>query len=231
MAQKSTDGPKHCELLIRDCGLAAYHQILDLQLQLWQQRCEEKIPNTILILEHHPVITLGARQSENKLLISKESLAEMGIELATIRRGGGATAHNPGQVVLYPIMNLRSLGFGANEYIRSLEDIGIELLSQLGVSAGRRKGFPGLWTNERKIGSIGVQIKKWVTIHGMAINIDNDLSIFETIVPCGLEGVRMTNVFCETGKENSMTEVKKKLSQLCVKYYSSLELVRYETYR
>lgn len=196
-----------------------YRDALDLQMQLWKQRCEEQIPDTVLLVEHNPVITLGARKSENKLLRSEDVLAKKSIDIEPVRRGGGTTAHNPGQIVLYPILNLRSLGLGVNEYVRKLEAIGIELLVEFGVTAERRKGLPGLWIGQKKIGSIGVQIKKWVTLHGMAININNDLTIFDNIVPCGLEGVRITNVLEETGKKNPMADVKEKLAGLCVEHF------------
>jgi len=166
------------------------------------------------------VITLGARESENCLLEDEKKLIEQGIDVVSVRRGGGTTAHNPGQVIVYPILDIRSIGLGVNEYIRKLESVGIELLAQMGIESDRRKGFPGLWIGEKKIGSIGVKIKKGVSFHGMAINICNDLSIFENIVPCGLKGVVITNVFRETGKEVSTGEVKEKLGELCKRYFS-----------
>ncbi len=214
-------------LSICDCGLADYRNVLQQQLQLWGQRRQNKIPDTVLIVEHPPVITLGARLIANKLLISREELERKGIDVVNIRRGGGATAHNPGQLVFYPILNLQHLGLGINEYIRELETIGIELLEQLGVCSTRRKGYPGLWLGNnsqskivnrqfRKVASIGVRVSKGVTYHGMAINIQNDLSIFDLIVPCGLDGIEMTSILKETGKEQSMAEVKNKLKiSLC----------------
>jgi len=206
------------DLKVRDCGLMGYHEALALQRKLTKQRTKDQIPNTALIAEHHPVITLGARKSLNRLCITEEQAEEKGIEIAKVRRGGGCTAHNPGQVVLYPIIKLRSLQLGVSDYIRALETIGIELLDQLGIAADRRKGFPGLWTADRKIGSIGVRIQRGVTFHGMAININNDLGIFETIVPCGLHGVEITNVAKETGKEHSLARVKQRLADLCFKH-------------
>ena len=121
-----------------------------------------------------------------------------------IRRGGGATAHNPGQLVFYPIVHLQELRLGVNEYVRTLEAIGIELLAGLGVRERRRKGFPGLWVGQRKIASVGVRVSRFVTCHGMAINIQNDLSIFNFMVPCGLDGVVMTSAQRETGKTYDM---------------------------
>jgi lipoic acid synthetase len=215
------------QLTIRDCGLEGFRETLELQHKLVEQRRQNEIGDTVLIVEHQPVITLGARQSANKLLIERGKLAAKGIDVVEIRRGGGATAHNPGQIVFYPILNLQELRLDINEYIRTLEQIGIELLDQLGVKSERRKGFPGLWgvrhsspqVNDKKIASIGVRVSRQITHHGMAINIQNDLSIFEAIVPCGLENIKMTSVFNETKKEVSMQDVKKYLSQLLTQYF------------
>lgn len=207
-------------LHIIDCGLADYRETLQLQHRLRQKRRRGEIPNTVLILEHQPVITLGARQSANKLLAGREDLAQKHIDVVDIRRGGGTTAHNPGQLVFYPILHLQQLNLGISEYIRKLESIGAELLEQLGVHAERQKGFPGLWIGTKKIASIGVRVSKFITFHGMAINIQNDLSIFEFITPCGLDDVKMTSVLKETGKRHSMSQVKERLSQLLIRHFS-----------
>jgi lipoic acid synthetase len=208
-------------LTIHDYGLAEYRRVLEQQYELRDKRRWGEIPNTVLIGEHPAVITLGARQSSNKLLANRSILAQKRIDVVDIRRGGGATAHNPGQLVFYPILHLGDLELGVNEYVRELEAIGLELLEELGVRSQRRKGFPGLWVGGRKIGSIGVRVSKSVTYHGMAINVQNDLSIFDLLVPCGLDGVEMTSVLAETGKYRSMNQVKTKLSQLLIKHFSS----------
>ena len=207
-------------LEIRDCGIGEYRQILLLQHELTEKRRRNEIPNTILIVEHPAVITLGARQSFNKLLVGREELEKKQIDVVEIRRGGGTTAHNPGQVVLYPIMHLQNLRLGISEYIRKLEAIGAELLEGLGVDGTARKGLPGLWIGERKIASIGVRVSKFVTFHGMAINIRNELGIFDFIKPCGLENVEMTSVLKETGKRHSMNHVKEELSRLLMRHFS-----------
>ena len=211
---------KNHSLSICDCGLADYRQVLREQHQLCKKRQEGEIPDTILIAEHPPVITLGARQSSNKLLVSRKELAQNHIDVVDIRRGGGTTAHNPGQLVFYPILNLQQFGLGISEYIRELEAIGSQLLKQLGVRSTRRKGFPGLWIGTKKIASIGVRVSKFTTYHGMAINIQNDLSLFDLLVPCGLDDVEMTSVFKETGKRHNMCSVKKQLTCLLVSRFS-----------
>jgi lipoate-protein ligase B len=207
-------------LRIIDCGLADYRQVLELQHLLRDKRRLGEIQNTILIVEHLPVITLGARQSTNKLLANKDELAKKHIDVVDIRRGGGTTAHNPGQLVFYPILNLQQLNLGITEYIRELESIGAELLEQSGIHTERRKGFPGLWVGAKKIASIGVRVSKFITYHGMAININNDLSIFDFLIPCGLDGVEMTSVLKQTGKYCSMMLAKERLSQLLIKHFS-----------
>jgi lipoate-protein ligase B len=212
-----------CLLDVRDCGLADYRQILQLQQLLREQRQQNEIPDTVLIVEHPAVITLGARQSSNKLLVSRELLTQKHIDVVDVRRGGGTTAHNPGQLVFYPILNLQKAGFSINAYIRELEAIGAELLEQLGVHATRLKGAPGLWVGKRKIASIGVRVSKFITYHGMAINIQNDLSIFDFIVPCGLHNVEMTSVLKETGKRHSMNKIKQDLSGLLTEHFQSSE--------
>jgi lipoate-protein ligase B len=198
-------------LTIRDCGLANYREVLALQQELQEQRRSGHVGDTVLIVEHPPVITLGARRSANRLLVGPEELTRQGIDLVEIRRGGGATAHNPGQLVFYPIVHLQELRLDINQYVRTLETIGIELLAELSVQSGRRKGFPGLWVGARKIASIGVRVSRFVTCHGMAINIQNDLRIFQFMVPCGLDGVQMTSVQNETGKIHDMKQIKKQL--------------------
>ncbi len=216
---------------ICDCGLADYRDILQQQHELHDKRGQGEIPDTILIVEHPAVISLGARQSANKLRTDRESLKEQGIDVVDVRRGGGITAHNPGQLVFYPILNLRELGLDISEYIRKLEETGIELLEQLGMSGERRKGFPGLWVGSKKIASIGVRVSKFVTYHGMAINIQNDLSIFDHIIPCGLDEVEMTSVLTETGREYSMSEVKEKLSRLLIRHFSKPDELRTTNYQ
>lgn len=206
-------------LTIQDLGLADYRQVLALQAELNEKRRDGRVGDTILIVEHPPVITLGARKSANKLRLGAETLAQRGIGLVEIRRGGGTTLHNPGQLVFYPILHLQQLGLGVSEYVRTLEAIGIELLETLGVASERHKGYPGLWIDEKKIASIGVRVSRFVTRHGMAINIDNDLSLFDLMVPCGLDGVEMTSVKKETGKPQNMRVIKTQLTALLRRHF------------
>ncbi len=208
-------------LTIKDLGIIDYASALETQKQLLAQRQDNKITDTVLLLEHPSVITFGVREEKNQLLKDENFLKKKSIDIVKVRRGGGATAHNPGQIVAYPILSLKSLDIGINEYIRTLEQIGIELLVEFAVSCGRKKGLPGLWVDEKKIASIGVKVHKWITYHGIAINIFNDLSIFDLIVPCGIENVKMTSVLELTGRKPNMQKVKDKLGELCGKYFVS----------
>lgn len=221
MKNQATEKIEEYSLQVRDCGLADYGEILQLQHRLCRERQREKIPNTALIVEHPAVITLGARQSLNKLRVSRKDLASKHIDVVEIRRGGGATAHNPGQLVCYPILHLQQLGLGIGEYIRTLEAIGAELLSELGVRSTRLRGAPGLWVGGRKIASVGVRVSRFVTYHGIAINIRNDLSIFDLIVPCGLDNVEMTSAQKETGRDHSMNQAKGNLTTLLARHFGT----------
>lgn len=196
-----------------------YRQALALQQKLCHQRQADQVGNVALLVEHPAVITLGVRQKDNRLLTEESQLAGRGIEVVPIRRGGAATAHNPGQIVCYPIVKLKELGLGVTDFVHRLEDAGIELLRRFGLESGTRKGFPGIWVADRKIASIGVQVQKWVTLHGIAINICNDLSIFDAIVPCGLDGVTMTSLEKETGHIEDMQKVRKELGQICTDFF------------
>ena len=208
---------------IQDLGITGYGDTLALQQSLCAKRIADQIPNTILLTEHKPVITAGARKTENKLLVSVETIQDREIDYFTVGRGGGTTAHNPGQIVIYPIVKLKSVELGLNEFVHTLEQIGIDLLLQYDIHAHTRKDAPGLWIEHRKIGSIGIQAKHWVTMHGMAINLCNDLSIFNLFVPCGLDGVKMTSAEKETGHRPDMQDVKDRLGQLCRRTFSRRE--------
>jgi len=208
------------KLEIYDYATTKYRTALETQLNLVEKRIENEIPNTILLLEHHPTITLGANKKENKLLQTPEQIAQKNIDIVEVRRGGGTTAHNPGQIVIYPIISLTSLNLGISQYIRQLEDIGIELLNTLSISAERLKGKPGLWHNEKKIASIGVKVKKHITYHGMAININNDLDIFKNIIPCGIKNVRMTSAQNETQTTIDMDKLKQTISEIITRTWS-----------
>ena len=199
---------------IIDCGLKDYQSVLAMQEKTVSDLQIGAGSDTVFIVEHPPVITLGARSSANKLLKDRLAIENAGIEIVEIRRGGGTTAHNPGQLVIYPIINLKKRSLGVSDFVHLLEKIGIELLAELGVKCETIKSLPGLWCGEKKIASIGVQVKKWVTFHGIAININNDLSIFDLIVPCGLDNVIMTSAEKQLDKKIDMNSAKDILKKI-----------------
>ncbi|MHB0946376.1 MAG: lipoyl(octanoyl) transferase LipB [Sedimentisphaerales bacterium] len=208
---------------IIDCGLKDYQSVLAMQEKAVKDLQTGAGSDTVFIVEHPSVITLGARSSANKLLEDSETIKNAGIEIVEIRRGGGTTAHNPGQLVIYPIINLKNRSLGVSDFVHLLEKIGIELLAELGVKCETIKSLPGLWCGEKKIASIGVQVKKWVTFHGIAININNDLSIFGLIVPCGLDSVIMTSAENQLGKKVNMNYAKKMLNKILLENFRGLK--------
>ncbi|HOQ47555.1 MAG TPA: lipoyl(octanoyl) transferase LipB [Bryobacteraceae bacterium] len=175
---------RRCEL--RDLGLVEYGRALELQRALVEKRKRGEIPDQLLIVEHPHVITLGRNGKPSNLLASEEVLRRAGISFFPIERGGDITYHGPGQIVGYPIFDLREWKRDVVAYVRTLEEVIIGALSDFGIAAGRLEGFTGCWVDGRKIAAIGVHISRWVTSHGFALNVTTDLSYFQYIVPCGL---------------------------------------------
>jgi lipoate-protein ligase B len=168
-------------------GFADYGEVHCLQRQLHARRLRGEIPDTVLTVEHPPVITIGRRGSVENVLVSSEALKAEGIAIYEVERGGDVTYHGPGQLVVYPIVDLRDLGCDLRWYIRNLEQAVIDLLCDLGVVAERRHGLPGVWVNGRKIASVGVYVKHWVTYHGLALNVCVNKAHFRMIRPCGMQ--------------------------------------------
>lgn len=159
-----------------------------LQERLHDARARDRIPDTVLFLEHAPVITLGTRGRTNHLLASPGRLKELGIDLVTASRGGDVTYHGPGQLVMYPIIRLGEREADSHSYLFNLEEIAIRTAADFNVAARRRKGMNGAWAEQGKIAAIGFRLKRWITMHGMSFNVRPDLSGFRLIVPCGLAG-------------------------------------------
>jgi lipoate-protein ligase B len=172
-----------------------YAEALALQRSLAAQRIEGTLADdTLLLVEHPPVVTLGRSSKEGNVLVSRDSLAARGIELFEVERGGDVTFHGPGQLVGYPIINLREHREDLHWYLRQLELALIDALATFGIEAEAPKGLTGVWTEGRKIASIGVHAKQWVTWHGFALNVTTELSYFDVIVACGIPGVEMTSI-------------------------------------
>jgi lipoyl(octanoyl) transferase len=171
---------------IQDVGCLRYADALERQRDLVELRKSGAISDRLLIVEHPHVVTMGRNGRHENLLAEPELLARSGIEFYETDRGGDVTYHGPGQVVGYPILDLREWKRDVHAYVRAIEQVIIDALAEFGISAGREAGATGVWTSEGKIAAIGVHISRWVTSHGFALNVDTDLNYFRYIVPCGL---------------------------------------------
>ncbi len=165
-----------------------------LQTALVAARIADTIPDTVLFLEHTSVITLGVRAQDSHVLLSDADLKKRQIDLYRSSRGGDATWHGPGQLVMYPIIRLGEQETDAHGYLHNLEEIAIRTAGDFGVAAYRRPGITGAWTPAGKLAAIGIRLKRWVTFHGMSFNVKPDLSGFATIIPCGLVGENVTSL-------------------------------------
>jgi len=163
---------------------------------------------TVILLEHEPVYTIGRLPDKSSLRV----VAQLPYPLFETNRGGQATYHGPGQLVGYPILDLRQRGRDLHCYLRNLEDLLIELLKEFDIQGEKVAGKTGVWVQDRKIASIGIGIRKWVTMHGFALNVAGDLTGFQSIVPCGLPGVRMTSISAESGYQVSLETVREKVA-------------------
>lgn len=198
-------------------GQLAYDNAHHLQRELWAKRVAGQIPDQLLLLQHPPAITLGRNALTDKnvcptriskhVLASKERLERLGVQLVETDRGGDVTYHGPGQLVGYPIIDLKPDRMDVLRYLRDLETVLIRTLEEFGIRARRRDGYTGVWVEDRKIASIGVKISRWVTYHGFALNVNTDLSAFDLIVPCGIQGVRVTSMKEELNREFDVVEV------------------------
>jgi lipoyl(octanoyl) transferase len=187
-------------IVILQLGRIRYAEALDLQRALREDRITGQIDRDILLLvEHEPTVTLGRGTRPTSLPLSPEELARRGLTVMEVERGGDVTWHGPGQLVGYPILDLEQHRPDLHWYLRQLEEALIGALGTLGIQAERNPGLTGVWTRGRKIASLGVHVRRWVTAHGFALNVTNDPAAFGLIVPCGIVGVEMTTVAQELG--------------------------------
>src|SRR5918992_57837 len=188
------------QLWIVALGERPYGEVLDLQREMARVRISGELAQDVLLLvEHPPVVTLGRSAKERHLMLSRGALAARGIEVHEVERGGDVTFHGPGQLVGYPIVDLRRHKQDLHWYLRQLEEALIGALARYGIVGERNAPYTGVWTDGRKIASIGVHARDWVTWHGFALNVTTNLSYFELIVPCGIQSVTMTSVERELG--------------------------------
>jgi len=201
------------DLRVRWLGRMEFADALLLQEELLAQKQEDRsLEDELLLLEHEPVYTIGRTPNKSSLLGS----AHLPHPLFAINRGGQATYHGPGQLMGYPIIDLRRCGQDLHRYLRWLEHLLIELLANYGITAGQHEGLTGVWIEHRKIASIGVGVRHWITMHGFALNVCGDLSSFNYIIPCGINNVSMTSMEKETGKAFSVVDVARIFEKLAL---------------
>ena len=202
------------ELLTVPLGRVPYAEALELQRSIARDRISGAISQDVLLLmEHPPVVTLGRSSKEKHLVASPEFLQTHGVELFEVERGGDVTFHGPGQLVGYPIVDLKRHRQDLHWYLRKIEEALINTLADYGIPGERNTSYTGVWTRGKKIASIGVHARDWVTWHGFALNVTTDLSFFDLIVPCGITGVVMTSIARELGSDEiSAQDVRDRVS-------------------
>jgi len=182
------------ELRVHRLGRVAYRDAVAIQRTLVEDRRADRIPDTLLLLQHPHVLTLGAKLASARanVIAAPGELAARGVEVFEAGRGGDVTYHGPGQLVAYPILDLRPDRCDVHRYVRDLEEVMIRVAADFGLRAGRIDGFSGTWIGDRKIGAVGVRISRWITSHGVAMNVSTDLDYFDLIVPCGIADKEVT---------------------------------------
>jgi lipoate-protein ligase B len=192
-------------------GIVPYQKALELQLSFLEKRRKGEIEDVLLLLEHPPTFTTGRRGKSEHLLLNQDELGKKGIHFEVVSRGGDITFHGPGQLVGYPILDLNKFNRDIHRYLRNLEEVVILALTDFKIKAERLKGITGVWVNADKIASIGVGVRRWTTYHGFALNVNTDLSYFAMIIPCGIQGGKITSIqnLSRTKNDINMSEVEK----------------------
>ena len=199
---------------ILDLGRMSYNSAWDIQKEYHKKVVSGKEPDTLIIVEHEPVYTLGKSANDNHLLQS----ASEEIQVFRIERGGDITFHGPGQIVVYPILDLNRFVKSVSWYMRTLEKIIIDTLSDFEIKAGLKDGLTGVWVGDEKIGAQGVRISRWVTMHGLALNVNTDLRYFDGIIPCGIFDYGVTSMEKLTGSKQDLNKVKNTI----IKYFNNI---------
>jgi lipoyl(octanoyl) transferase len=197
------------EIQIRRLGMVAYGDALELQKQFVEQRKTGEIPDQLLLLEHPPVITLGVRTRNDRshVVATPETLKEAGVEIFESGRGGDVTYHGPGQLVGYPILDLRPDRCDVHRYVRDLEEVLIRAVAEFGIVSHRLPGLTGTWVGNEKLAAIGVRVARWVTSHGFALNVSTNLAHFGLIIPCGITDKGVTSMDILSRGSIGMTDV------------------------
>jgi len=189
-------------------GLVDYQDALKLQFSILEKRMKEEIEDVLLLLQHPPTFTIGRSGKTENLLSNIEELKKRGIHFEEISRGGDITYHGPGQLVGYPIVDLNKFRRDIHRYLRNVEEMIIYALSDFHIKAGRINALTGVWVNEEKIASIGVGVRRWITYHGFALNVNTDLSYFDMIIPCGIPGAKITSMQKLLGEREDVNMIK-----------------------
>ena len=182
------------KLNIVNLGIVDYREAHQLQKRLLQEHIEGRGSDTLLLLQHYPVITIGRSGSRSNILLTESALAAAGIEVCEIERGGDVTYHGPGQLTGYPIINLQHFRKDVHWYLRQLEEVIIRVLTGYGITGERVEGYTGVWVGNEKIAAIGISVRRWITYHGFAFNINPDMSHFQMITPCGITDKGVTSL-------------------------------------
>jgi len=215
--------PATVDLHVRWLGRMQFARALALQKEIvLKKRDDCSVEDQLLLLEHEPIYTIGRTPDQSSLL----GAAHLPHPLFAINRGGQATYHGPGQLIGYPIIDLRGCGQDLHKYLRWLEQLLIDLLAEYGIAACRRESLTGVWVGDRKIASIGVGVRHWITMHGFALNVSGDLSPFNHIVPCGINNVVMTSMEKETGTAFPVTRVAASIEKLALNRIGDLRVIR-----
>ncbi|GAB4343431.1 MAG: lipoyl(octanoyl) transferase LipB [Candidatus Abyssubacteria bacterium] len=207
MSLNIDSGNRTCQVI--DLGLCSYAKAYALQKEIVESKQKGSDSDTLLLVEHPPIITFGRRGRQENLRISPQQLESMGIQVLHIDRGGDVTYHGPGQLVGYPIIDLKAHKRDVDWILRNMEAALIASLKRMGVNAYAERGYTGVWTAEGKIAAIGIGIKGWVTFHGFALNVAPMMHHFDLIIPCGIKGRPVTSLSAVLGREPAMDEVKR----------------------
>ena len=205
------------EILIQDLGFKKYKSVLSLQKKLQKQRIAGNTQDTLILVEHEPVYTLGKNANKHHLLQSRDK----SVEVHNIERGGDVTFHGPGQLVGYPILDLRNYKKSVSWYMRTLEELTIRVLKEFDIKGSRIKGLTGVWVGNKKIAAQGVRISRWVTMHGFSINVCPQLSYYDGIIPCGIFDYDVTSMEECLNKKLSIKKIKNSVSEIFLELFIS----------
>ena len=205
-------------------GKRDYYEMLELQEKLFKKRQDNEIEDTIILVEHNPVLTLGRSADRHNIIASDEKLESEGIDVVKIGRGGDVTYHGPGQIVGYPIINIRDKKMGVKDFVYNIEETIIDVCSKYGLDSYRDDINNGVWIDNKKVTAVGFKVKKWVTMHGFAFNVNTDLEHFKYIVPCGIEGREATSLEAELGKKMDIEKVKEEVLKSFCKVFNYDEI-------